>query len=156
MTVGDTDNSATTPDGQRGLAAIILAAGRSTRMKTDHPKVMHEVCGRSMLSHVLCACRQVGIRRFHVVVGFGKQVIIQAFDGEEGVSFVEQREQKGTGHAVSMCANRCQYVPSAILCGEEGVTNGKCLQMARQLGYWNYSLNLRVPGGWKQTIRNMN
>jgi len=104
MTVGDMDNSATSPGGHRPLAAIILAAGRSTRMKTDRPKVMHEVCGRPMLSHVLSACRAAGIRRFHIVVGFGKQVIIQAFNGEEGVSFVEQREQKGTGHAVSVCA----------------------------------------------------
>ena len=130
MTVGDTDTSATTPDGQRGLAAIILAAGRSTRMKTDHPKVMHEVCGRSMLSHVLCACRQAGIRRFHVVVGFGKQVIIQAFDGEEGISFVEQREQKGTGHAVSMCADGLKDFSGdvVVLAGDMPMLRSETLQ----------------------------
>jgi bifunctional UDP-N-acetylglucosamine pyrophosphorylase/glucosamine-1-phosphate N-acetyltransferase len=88
---------------QRGVAAIILAAGRSTRMKTTLPKVMHEVCGRPMLSHVLDACRAAGIDSLYVVVGFGREAITAAFGNEPGVHFVEQVEQKGTGHAVSMC-----------------------------------------------------
>lgn len=89
----------------RRLAAIILAAGKSTRMKTEWPKVMHEVCGRSMLGHVLEACRGADIDTFHIVVGFAKEKIIDAFSAEPGVHFVEQREQKGTGHAVMMCAD---------------------------------------------------
>jgi len=87
----------------RGLAAVILAAGRSTRMKTDLPKVMHDICGRPMLAHVLAACREAGINTFYIVVGFGKEIIIDAFRDEPGIQFVEQLEQKGTGHAVSMC-----------------------------------------------------
>lgn len=88
---------------QRGLAAIILAAGRSTRMKSDRPKVMHELCGRPLLAYVLDACRQAGIDRLVVVVGFGREEVEQAFAREPAISFVEQREQKGTGHAVLMC-----------------------------------------------------
>lgn len=87
----------------RGLGAVILAAGRSTRMKTDLPKVMHEICGRSMLAHVLSACRAADINEFYIVVGYGKDIVIDAFRDEPGVHFVEQLEQKGTGHAVSMC-----------------------------------------------------
>ncbi|RIK66209.1 MAG: UDP-N-acetylglucosamine pyrophosphorylase [Planctomycetota bacterium] len=87
----------------RSLAAIILAAGRSTRMMTELPKVMHEVGGRPMLAHVIDACREAGIDRFYLVVGFAKEAIISAFSQEPGVHFVEQREQKGTGHAVQMC-----------------------------------------------------
>jgi bifunctional UDP-N-acetylglucosamine pyrophosphorylase/glucosamine-1-phosphate N-acetyltransferase len=87
----------------RGLVAIVLAAGRSTRMKSDSPKVMHEICGRTMLAYVLDACRQAGIAEFYVVVGFGKEEVISAFGAEPGVHFVEQAEQKGTGHAVLMC-----------------------------------------------------
>jgi bifunctional UDP-N-acetylglucosamine pyrophosphorylase/glucosamine-1-phosphate N-acetyltransferase len=130
MTVGNTENSATSTDGRRGLAAVILAAGRSTRMKTDHPKVLHEVCGQSMLSHVLCACRKAGIHRFHIVVGFGKQAIIPAFDGEEGVSFVEQREQKGTGHAVSMCAEELKDFTGdvVVLAGDMPMVRSETLQ----------------------------
>ncbi len=87
----------------RGSIAIILAAGRSTRMKSELPKVMHEICGRPMLAYVLDACREAGIERFIVVVGFGKEAVTSAFSSEPGVQFVEQTEQKGTGHAVLMC-----------------------------------------------------
>ncbi len=87
----------------RGLVAIILAAGRSTRMKSELPKVMHEMCGRPMLVYVLDACRQAGIAELYVVVGFGKEAITSALGAEPGIHFVEQAEQKGTGHAVLMC-----------------------------------------------------
>jgi bifunctional UDP-N-acetylglucosamine pyrophosphorylase / glucosamine-1-phosphate N-acetyltransferase len=89
--------------GGRPIAAIILAAGKSTRMKTELPKVMHEICGKPMLAYVLDACREAGIDRLHLVVGFAKEAVIGAFASEAGVHFVEQREQKGTGHAVTMC-----------------------------------------------------
>lgn len=89
----------------RATAAIILAAGKSTRMKTDLPKVMHEICGRPMLAFVLDACREAGVPTMHLVVGFAKDVVVNAFSNEPGVRFVEQVEQKGTGHAVLMCAD---------------------------------------------------
>lgn len=98
------DVAAHNPTSRRS-AAIILAAGKSTRMKTELPKVMHEVCGRPMLSYVLDACRDAGISTVCVVVGFGKDAIIGAYAGHPGVSFVEQKEQKGTGHAVQVCAD---------------------------------------------------
>jgi bifunctional UDP-N-acetylglucosamine pyrophosphorylase/glucosamine-1-phosphate N-acetyltransferase len=84
-------------------AAIVLAAGKSTRMKSDSPKVLHEVCGRPMLSYVLDACRLAGVDRLFVVVGYGRDVVIRAFEGEPDLVWVEQREQKGTGHAVQCC-----------------------------------------------------
>ena len=89
----------------RPVRAVIIAAGKSTRMKSDRPKVMHEVCGRPMLAYVLDACRDAEIRETVVVVGFGKEEVIAAYSGQPGISFVEQNEQKGTGHAVSMCAD---------------------------------------------------
>src|SRR5437588_241141 len=82
------------------VMGIILAAGRSTRMKTDRPKVMHEVCGRPMLAHVIDACRAAGIDKLCVVVGYGKDTIMWAFADDRDIRFVEQAEQKGTGHAV--------------------------------------------------------
>lgn len=99
-----TSQSTSGSTGSRPTAAVILAAGKSTRMKTELPKVMHEICGQPMLSHVFAACRAAGIDRFLVVVGFAKEAIISAYEGEPGVEFVEQREQKGTAHAVSMCS----------------------------------------------------
>lgn len=84
-------------------AAIILAAGRSTRMVTDMPKVLHQVCGRPMLAYVLDACREAGIDRMCVVVGYRKDDVIEEFKDEPGIDWVEQAEQKGTGHAAMMC-----------------------------------------------------
>jgi bifunctional UDP-N-acetylglucosamine pyrophosphorylase/glucosamine-1-phosphate N-acetyltransferase len=92
-------------DSDAPTAAIILAAGKSTRMKSDQPKVLHNLCGRPMLAYVLDACRDAGITEFHVVVGFGKDDVIGAFSSYPGTTFVEQRQQNGTGHAVSMCAD---------------------------------------------------
>lgn len=84
-------------------AAIILAAGKSTRMMSGLPKVMHEVCGRPMLSYVLCACRLAGVDRIVVVVGHGREGVVDSFGSEPDVVFVEQAEQLGTGHAVMCC-----------------------------------------------------
>lgn len=84
-------------------AAIILAAGRSTRMVTDMPKVLHQVCGRPMLAYVLDACREAGIGRMCIVVGHRKDDVIEEFQDETGIEWVEQAEQKGTGHAAMMC-----------------------------------------------------
>lgn len=84
-------------------AAIILAAGKSTRMKSDLPKVLHEVCGRPMLAGVLDACEQAGVTRTVVVVGHGRDAVIAAFADREGITWVEQPEQKGTGHAALVC-----------------------------------------------------
>lgn len=82
--------------------AVILAAGRSTRMKTELPKVMHEVCGRPMVAHVIDACFGAGVGRACLVVGYGKDHVIRAFEADARLSWVEQKEQKGTGHAVQM------------------------------------------------------
>ncbi len=110
------DNGQTSSGTKRELAAIILAAGKSTRMKTDKPKVLHSLCGRPMLGHVLGACRAAGIEKFYVIVGFAKEQIIRAYEGEPGMYFVEQAEQKGTGHAVQMCADAFKgFVGDAIV-----------------------------------------
>ncbi len=91
------------PPAKKPTAAIILAAGRSTRMVTDLPKVLHEVCGRPMLAYVVDACRAAGVERLIAVVGYRKDQIIRAFADEADLTFVEQTEQKGTGHAAMMC-----------------------------------------------------
>lgn len=87
----------------RSTAAIIMAAGKSTRMVTDMPKVLHEICGRPMLAYVIDACRAAGISRIICVVGYRKDEVIAAFGNEPDITFVEQKEQKGTGHAVMVC-----------------------------------------------------
>lgn len=84
-------------------AAILLAAGRSTRMVTNLPKVLHEVCGRPMLAYVIDACRAAGVERIIAVVGYQKDQVIGSFADEPDITWVEQTEQKGTGHAAMVC-----------------------------------------------------
>jgi len=83
--------------------AVILAAGKSTRMKSALPKVLHEVCGRPMIEYVLDAAREAGVSRQVVIVGHGAEKVKEALAAHRDVEFALQAEQKGTGHAVMMC-----------------------------------------------------
>jgi UDP-N-acetylglucosamine pyrophosphorylase len=83
--------------------AIVLAAGKGTRMESDLPKVLVPVCGRPMIRFVLDALRQASIQRIVVVVGYRAELVAAELASEPGVEFAEQREQRGTGHAVMMC-----------------------------------------------------
>jgi bifunctional UDP-N-acetylglucosamine pyrophosphorylase/glucosamine-1-phosphate N-acetyltransferase/UDP-N-acetylglucosamine pyrophosphorylase len=83
--------------------AIVMAAGKGTRMKSDLPKVLIEVCGRPMIEFVLDALEASGIDRTVVVVGYRSDLVRQTLAGRKSVAFVEQTEQKGTGHAVMVC-----------------------------------------------------
>ena len=82
-------------------AVIILAAGEGTRMKTRTPKVLHAVCGRTMLDHVVAAARELQPGRLIVVVGQGRgQVAAHLARHAPDAEIVVQDRQGGTGHAV--------------------------------------------------------
>src|SRR5579871_1275147 len=83
--------------------AVILAAGKSTRMKSGVPKVLHQVCGRPMIEYVLDAARVAGAKRIIVIVGHEAEQVKRALAHHSDVEFALQSEQKGTGHAVMMC-----------------------------------------------------
>ncbi|MCW5765021.1 MAG: NTP transferase domain-containing protein [Phycisphaeraceae bacterium] len=85
--------------------AIILAAGKGTRMRSDLPKVLHPVGGRPMVAAVVDACRAAGCRRVILVVGYKQELVREAFAGDAGVEFAVQAEQLGTGHAVQCAAH---------------------------------------------------
>lgn len=100
--------------------AVVLAAGKSTRMKSGLPKVLHPLCGRPMIEYLLDGLNEAGIDRVLVVVGYGSDVVRSALAGYEGLEFVEQTEQRGTGHAVLMCRDllRRETCPVVVLCGD--------------------------------------
>jgi bifunctional UDP-N-acetylglucosamine pyrophosphorylase/glucosamine-1-phosphate N-acetyltransferase len=82
-------------------AVIILAAGEGTRMKNRIPKVLHEVCGRTMLGHVLAATSELGPERLIVVTGHGRgQVAEHLAEHAPDAEIVVQERLGGTGHAV--------------------------------------------------------
>ena len=100
------------------LAAVILAAGKGTRMKSALPKVLHPVGGKPMLGHVLEAVKRVGAERTVVVAGFW-QGTISSYVGENA-TVVVQREQLGTAHALMQAAPELASFPGHILvlCGD--------------------------------------
>jgi UDP-N-acetylglucosamine diphosphorylase/glucosamine-1-phosphate N-acetyltransferase len=82
-------------------AAIVLAAGKGKRMKSDLPKVLHEIHGRPIITILLDTLLKVGFDKIVVVIGFKGELVKQALD-KYPVSFAWQNEQLGTGHAVMM------------------------------------------------------
>ncbi len=81
------------------LHVVILAAGQGKRMKSRLPKVLHRLAGRTLLEHAVAATRKLDPAAIHTVYGHGGQQVPDAHP-DLGVQWVEQREQRGTGHAV--------------------------------------------------------
>src|SRR3546814_132262 len=84
--------------GMNEFAAIVLAAGKGTRMKSDLHKVLHPIAGRPMLDHLLASVEQLGPHRTVVVAGHGREQIEAALGTRATVAV--QEPQLGTGHAV--------------------------------------------------------
>ena len=105
--------------GQEGFGTIILAAGKGKRMQSDLAKVLHCLCGVPMLAYPLAAARAAGSGKIVVVIGHQAERIRETFR-EEGLIFVEQREQLGTGHAVLQArgAFAADEGCVVILCGD--------------------------------------
>ena len=99
-------------------ASIILAAGKGTRMKSDLPKVLHKVDGKSMIKHVLATVEKAQIEKNIVVVGH-KADLVKKEVGDVAVC-VLQSEQKGTGHAVMITADCFDDIDTnvVVLCGD--------------------------------------
>ncbi len=95
------------------IAVIILAAGKSTRMKSAVPKVLHELCGRPMLSYVTDLAKAVRARRTIVVLGHQAEAVRPIVPA--GVEVVLQRLQKGTAHAVRQALPRLRSFSGTVL-----------------------------------------
>jgi bifunctional UDP-N-acetylglucosamine pyrophosphorylase/glucosamine-1-phosphate N-acetyltransferase len=104
-----------------GPVAILLAAGHGKRMKSTKAKVLHEVCGRPMISYVVEAVRGAGAKTILVVVGAGADQVRAALAGEPDILFATQERQLGTGDAVRACRPVLgDYTgPAFVLVGDE-------------------------------------
>jgi len=85
------------------LVAVVLAAGKGTRMGSDLPKVLHPLHGEPLVVHPIRAAQAAGAGRVVVVVGHGAAEVEAALADRTGLRFALQAEQRGTGHAV-LCA----------------------------------------------------
>ena len=83
--------------------AVVLAAGKGTRMKSDLPKVLCEANGRPLVSYVIDALRTAGVEGLVAVVGYQADLVQEKLSSVGNIEFALQAEQLGTGHAVMMC-----------------------------------------------------
>ncbi len=116
------------------LTAIILAAGKGTRMKSRRAKVLHSVCGRPILRYVLDAVRGVNPDEILVVVG-DRAKDVRSELASDGVGLVEQRERRGTGHAVLQAKGKAEGKALLIVPGR---ASGRLLDRG----------GLSFAGGW--------
>ena len=111
-------------------AAIILAAGKGTRMKSDLVKVMHNLAGYPMIDYPVSAARDADASRIVIVAGHQSDKVREYFSGRDDMVFALQEEQLGTGHAVA-CARQSLAGFSGrifILCGDVPLLKGETLR----------------------------
>lgn len=138
------------------LHTIILAAGKGTRMKSRRPKVLQTLAGKALVRHVLDTCQSIQSDGTVLIYGFGGDMV-KADLAEYAVTFVEQAEQLGTGHAVKMAL---PHLPndgkSLILYGDVPLTQADTLTKlveANTDGISMLTLNVANPFGLGRIIR---
>ncbi len=107
-------------------SVVVLAAGLGKRMKSELPKVLHEVCGRPMLLHVLAAAREVHPGRIIVVLGHGHEQVVPHLPPDCVVAI--QKEQRGTGHAVLAAAALIPEGDMLVIPGDTPLITGDVLK----------------------------
>ncbi len=141
--------------------ALILAAGKGTRMNSDLPKVVHRCMGQPMVHYVIEAAREAGCDEVCAIVGYKSDVVKENI--EDNVSYAMQNEQLGTGHAVK-CAE--EFIGDSgetiVLCGDTplitGVTLKALLDKHREEGNGVTVLSAVLPDstGYGRIVRDSN
>ena len=138
--------------------AIILAAGKGTRMKSDLPKVLHTINDKALAEYVIDAVRDAGIEKVCLVIGYEADRVKENIHRD--VQYAYQEEQLGTGHAV-MCAK--DFLDEAddvlILCGDTPLIKGSTLKevmdVHKRSGSYATVISARVddPKGYGRILR---
>ncbi|WP_456433946.1 bifunctional UDP-N-acetylglucosamine diphosphorylase/glucosamine-1-phosphate N-acetyltransferase GlmU [Thermosulfuriphilus sp.] len=140
------------------LAALVLAAGKGTRMKSQRPKVLHEILGRPMLAYVLEALKPLFPRQILVVVGHQAQAVRAAFV-DYGLDFVCQEKQLGTGHAVWIALDTLEAEEVLIICGDTPLLSSHTLtdlwrqHRESQADLTFLTAELEDPSGYGRVLR---
>jgi len=117
--------------------AVILAAGQGTRMKSSHPKVLHQILGRPLITYLFDTLKSIGVADILVVVGYQSEKVMAALaeEGTEGVRFVVQDPQQGTGHAVQVAMNAVPPDTETVLvlCGDVPLISGDSIEALYRL-----------------------
>lgn len=141
------------------VSAVILAAGKGTRMRSALPKVLHQVAGKAMLSHVVAAAQAAEVTQTVVVYGHGGEQVKALLEGQN-VQLAEQKEQLGTGHAVSQAMAKVQGDTVLVLYGDVPLIQPQTLQdllalvSSEQMAL--LTLTMDNPQGYGRIVRNAN
>ena len=141
------------------LMAVILAAGKGTRMKSALPKVLHQVGGRPMVRHVIRAACEAGADRNIVVIGFGADQVRDCLGNQ--VEYAVQEQQLGTGHAILQAKDAIGDFSGTImvLCGDTPLLRSETLKQLYHTHCKNHAeatvLTAKVPNpaGYGRVIR---
>ena len=137
------------------LNVIILAAGKGTRMHSSQPKVLHEIAGMPLVSHVVTTARDLGACEICVVYGHGGQRVPELLKNEN-LSFAEQEPQLGTGHAVQCAIPQVARTGrTLILYGDVPLIGKNTLQKLLSTGtpFGLLTVHLENPGGYGRIVR---
>ncbi|SET66675.1 bifunctional UDP-N-acetylglucosamine diphosphorylase/glucosamine-1-phosphate N-acetyltransferase GlmU [Thalassotalea agarivorans] len=142
------------------LSVVILAAGKGTRMRSSLPKVLHPVAQKPMVQHVIDSARELGADNIYLVYGFGGDLLQSKVQGDD-LTFVEQKEQLGTGHAVDMASPHIKDDEDVlVLYGDVPLTQASTLQSLVDAKPDNGMALLTVflddPTGYGRIIRDNN
>lgn len=142
---------------KKALSAVILAAGKGTRMYSDLPKVLHTIAGKPMVKHVIDTAHQLGSENIHLIYGHGGD-LMRTHLANEQVNWVLQTEQLGTAHAVQQAApffkdneNIVVLYGDAPLITKE--TLEKLIEAKPENGIALLTVNLDNPTGYGRIIR---
>jgi bifunctional UDP-N-acetylglucosamine pyrophosphorylase/glucosamine-1-phosphate N-acetyltransferase len=137
------------------LNIVILAAGKGTRMYSSTPKVLHSLAGQPLLQHVINAARQLHADKIIVVYGFGGDAVPKAFTHEQ-ITWVEQKEQLGTGHAMLEAAPYLDTdANTLILLGDVPLVSiESCQHLISKTGELGLlTVNKQNPTGYGRIVR---
>ena len=141
-------------------AIAIMAAGKGTRLKSKHPKVLHQIGGKSLLAHVIAAAQQVvPAKDIYVIIGHEADKVRQSVQ-QTGVEFLVQEPQRGTGHAL-MCAAPVlkKYDEVIVLSGDaplitaDTIARLRDFHQSKKAAMTILSAQLENPTGYGRVIR---
>ena len=146
----------------KSIAAIILAAGKGTRMKSKLVKVMHPLAGAPLIEYPLSAAREANASQTVVVIGHQAEAVRDYCSGRKDIAFALQEEQHGTGHAVACAAPQLKGFRGSvlILCGDVPLTRAATLRdllqrhEERRATVTVLTASLENPFGYGRIIKN--
>lgn len=140
------------------ITTIILAAGKGTRMRSEMPKILHQIAGRPLLQHVYDMCRQLENNRIKIVYGHAAELVRDSLKNLDA-DWIEQKQQLGTGHAVQQVTDQIADTDTVlILYGDVPLlklsTVKPLIKNINDESLTLLTVNLANPKGYGRIVRN--